>query len=436
MKQLSRSFKKDLLVFSVVFGILTLPFLFTNLDIFLQRPFYSVTQGWFLMNEPFWDFIYKYGIFLGYFLAIGALILVSLTYWKKSLLIWRKAAWFMLFVMVVGPGVLVNGTFKDHWGRPRPREIIEFGGEENYVSVWVKADTPGKSFPCGHASMGFYIAIPFLFLRSRYKTWAWIFFVFGTLYGGLIGYARMVAGGHFGSDVVWAAGMVWFTAIIGFHLFKIEKPIDSSQWESGEQMKKGKRVSLLLGLLIPTLTVSLLLATPYISKQHFSKSFSDLKTISPKVIKSVFTEGTIHLGIDTIYQVNFAVNGFGFPNSKIRWRWNESDTCSYYLERLGWFTEVRNNIQMMVPNSNSWENQVYLRKGKIYLTVPSDSIPFNLLVAVEKGDVFVTMGSNTDISFSIESPEIQNERTFELNASESSPSKIKITVKEGKVVFQ
>ncbi len=433
---MNQVFKKDLLISVAVFGLLTLPFLFTNLDIFLQRPFYSVTQGWFLMNEPFWDFIYKYGIFLGYFLAIAALILVSLTYWKKSMLIWRKAAWFMLFVMVAGPGILVNGTFKDHWGRPRPREITEFGGKENYVKVWIKGDTNGKSFPCGHASMGFYLSIPFLFLRNKHKKWAWIFFVFGTLYGGMIGYARMVAGGHFASDVVWAAGMVWITGIVGFHLLKIDKPIDESHWDAEKQKKKGVKVSFILGLFIPILTLGLLLATPYISKKEFSKTHKELELISPKNIQSSFTEGTINIAIDTGFRVNYSVNGFGFPNSKIRWRWVEGDTCSYFLERMGWFTEVRNNIQITVPNTTLWVNHIFLNDGKIFLTVPSDSIPFNLLVAVEKGDVYVTMGSNAEVSFSIESPEVQNERALKWNSKDSLPSKLKITVREGLVVLK
>ncbi len=427
--------KKDLLIYVTVFGLLTLPFLFTNLDIILQSPYYSAAQGWFLMTAPFWDFIYKYGIFLGYFMAVGALVLVSFTYWKKSLLIWRRAAWFMLFVMVVGPGILVNGTFKEHWGRPRPREITEFGGKENYVKVWVKGDAKGKSFPCGHASMGFYLSIPFLFLRSRHKKWAWIFFIFGTLYGSLIGYARMVAGGHFASDVVWAAGMVWITGIVGFHLFNIDKPIDESHWDLEKQKKKGVKVSFILGLFIPILTLGLLLATPYISKKEFSRSQAELHRISPKIIQTTFTEGTINLSVDTIFQVNYAVNGFGFPNSKIRLQWIEGDTCSYFLERMGWFTEVRNSINMVVPNTNSWENHLYLKEGKVFMALPTDSIPFNLFLVIEKGDVYMTMSSNSQISFSIVSPEIQNEKGFQLNSPDSIPSKVKITVKEGKVVF-
>jgi lipid A 4'-phosphatase len=336
----------------------------------------------------------------------------------------------------VGPGILVNGTFKEHWGRPRPREITEFGGKENYVKVWVKGNTKGKSFPCGHASMGFYLSIPFLFLRNRHKKWAWIFFIFGTLYGGLIGYARMVAGGHFASDVVWAAGMVWITGIVGFHLLKIDKPIDESHWDVEKQKKKGVKVSFVLGLFIPILTLGLLLATPYISKKEFSKSRVELKSINPKAIQTNFTEGTINLAIDTNYQVNYAVNGFGFPNSKIRWRWVEGDTCMYSLERMGWFTEVRNNIQMKVPNSTSWKNKLYLKEGKVFFSVPKDSIPFNLYVFVEKGEVYVTMSLFTNVSFSIESPEVQNNGGFDLHPQDSLPSTVKIILKNGKVIIQ
>ncbi|HBH49073.1 MAG TPA: PAP2 family protein, partial [Bacteroidales bacterium] len=42
----------------------------------------------------------------------------------------RRWALMMILTIVLGPGLLVNATFKDNWGRPRPNEIVEFGGKE------------------------------------------------------------------------------------------------------------------------------------------------------------------------------------------------------------------------------------------------------------------------------------------------------------------
>jgi len=32
--------------------------------------------------------------------------------------------------MIIGPGLLVNTVFKEHWGRARPSQVEEFGGQQ------------------------------------------------------------------------------------------------------------------------------------------------------------------------------------------------------------------------------------------------------------------------------------------------------------------
>ena len=62
-------------------------------------------------------------------LAAGALVTFTLSYWYPSrLLAWRRPALFLVLVAALGPGLLINVVFKDHYGRPRPREVQELGG--------------------------------------------------------------------------------------------------------------------------------------------------------------------------------------------------------------------------------------------------------------------------------------------------------------------
>lgn len=379
--------RRDLLIFVIIFGLLTVPFLIFNLDVLLEQPYYTSENGWFLMQIPFWDFLYKYSIFLGYFVAVIALFVVSASYWKRNLIKWRKAAYFMLLVIVLGPGVLVNATFKDHWGRPRPREIVEFDGAEQYAKPWVKTDGKGKSFPCGHASIAFYLAIPFLFLRKKYKKWAWFFMVFGTLYGLLVGYARMIAGGHFASDVLWAAGMVWFVGILAYHWLKPDAEIDIDSIDEAAQKRKGKIVAVLMGIVLPIMTVGLLLATPYISNRIFDRGRADLEGIGMNHFQVNIDEGVINVAFcDSLYIQN-SVSAFGFPNSKIDWNWVEADTTTFGYKYLGWFTEVRNEITMKFPTQTTWTNKLYVTEGNVFLTIPNDTIPKNLSIEIVKGDL-------------------------------------------------
>ena len=70
----------------------------------------------------------------------------------------RRLAIFLLVVLFVGPGLIVNGIWKEHWGRARPFEVQNFGGEHQYTPPMQPAqecDT-NCSFVSGHAAMGFY----------------------------------------------------------------------------------------------------------------------------------------------------------------------------------------------------------------------------------------------------------------------------------------
>jgi membrane-associated PAP2 superfamily phosphatase len=116
-------------------------------------------------------------------------------------------------VFLLGPGLLVNVVFKDHWGRPRPVQVTELGGQEQYVPPgYFVVNGNGRSFPSGHSSIGFaFVAFWFLW-RERKPAWARMALAFSVALGAAIGVTRMAAGGHFLSDVMWSAWVVLFTA--------------------------------------------------------------------------------------------------------------------------------------------------------------------------------------------------------------------------------
>jgi lipid A 4'-phosphatase len=122
----------------------------------------------------------------------------------------RRAALYLLLVMLIGPGLLVNGVFKDHWGRARPSQVVEFGGNKQFTRAALPADQCEKncSFVSGHASVGFFfVSLAFLCPRRR-ERWLTI----GTVAGLGIGLVRIVQGGHFFSDVLFAGIVAYLTA--------------------------------------------------------------------------------------------------------------------------------------------------------------------------------------------------------------------------------
>ncbi len=366
----TRAFK-DFSVILLLMGLPTLIFRLTDADIALQRYFYSPEKGWLLQFHPFWDFIYRFGIFPGYFLAFAGLIMVTLSYWNVKFINYRKASMVLIFTMVVGPGLIVNLVLKDHTGRPRPREITEFGGTEKFVCVCEKGATnEGKSFPCGHCSMGFYLAIPYLFLRKRKKILAYSILAVGLGYGIIIGIARMMAGGHFASDVLWAGLLVWLTALIMYYLFRADKPVEIPVLSSADQKKKARMITLAMGILLPVITVGLMLATPYFSSKEFHLTNAEFARLNPRVILFDLENSTVRIIPDTALRLEYKVNAFGFPNSKVRGDWTTGDTCRYVFETMGWFTELTNDVKLKIPLTGSCTFLVRINKGRIINELP------------------------------------------------------------------
>lgn len=127
---------------------------------------------------------------------------------------WRKGALFCLLAIVIGPGILINSVLKPYWGRPRPCDTVAFGGGQDYVPPGtIGPYEMAKSFPSGHASMGFVFLLPaFLLLRQNRKLAAGVF-VLGLACGMGVGASRIAEGGHYLSDIAWSGAIVYFTGL-------------------------------------------------------------------------------------------------------------------------------------------------------------------------------------------------------------------------------
>lgn len=214
----------DFLIPILVLAGFTLLFWVTNFDIEIEKLFYSSARGWFLRDADPWAFLYHYGNIPGIIMASLGLLVFTIGFFYRRISHCRKVGLFLCLLMLLGPGLVVNTAFKHHWGRPRPRQIQEFGGNQRYLPVWQKGIRgEGKSFPSGHASVGFYLFTPFFFLRRNEKKWAIFFLCLGIAYGLLMGTARMIQGGHFPSDVVWSGGFTYLTGLLLSYFFRFDK---------------------------------------------------------------------------------------------------------------------------------------------------------------------------------------------------------------------
>jgi lipid A 4'-phosphatase len=209
--------RKAILDWVLPIGILialTVPFWTTNVDVRVAGHFYTPGIGWALAGHDPWRFLYRFGPLPAWVVSVAGLAVFAASFGNERFRSHRRAALYLVLVMMMGPGLLTNTVFKQHWGRPRPRDLVEFGGQHEYVKPWVKSPSPnGHSFPSGHAASGFYLLTPYFLLRRRSRRYAAAFFALGLAYGSWVGLARMIQGAHFLSDVLWAFGFVYMSGL-------------------------------------------------------------------------------------------------------------------------------------------------------------------------------------------------------------------------------
>jgi lipid A 4'-phosphatase len=138
------------------------------------------------------------------FLAIA----LKLIFPRRPMLIEARAAVFLIATLALGPGILTNVLLKDHWGRPRPIDVLQFGGDYHFEPWWdPRGDCPDNcSFIAGEPSGAFWTLAPAALAPPPLEPLA-----YGTAlaFGIGLGALRIAAGAHFFSDVVFAGVLTY-----------------------------------------------------------------------------------------------------------------------------------------------------------------------------------------------------------------------------------
>lgn len=151
------------------------------------------------------------------YLLLGAFVLTAIA--KKFGRVERgpgaRAIVFLLATLALGPGLLVNGWLKEVSHRPRPEQTQEFGGPWAFQPYESFAGQCGHncSFVSGETATAAWTLAPALLTPPPariYAVAAALIFTLAT--GGL----RMAFGGHYLSDVIFAA-LFTFIIVLGFY---------------------------------------------------------------------------------------------------------------------------------------------------------------------------------------------------------------------------
>jgi len=189
-------------VVGVVFG------LYPGLDLRIAAPFHEIAIG----GNKFGLRVYPplmaardIGLWIVTILValpVAAFVLKLLLPWRR-VMISVRAIVFLTVTMALGPGVLVNGVLKDHWGRPRPIDVQQFGGDQHFVAWWdPRGDCPGNcSFVSGDVSGAVWTMAPAALAPPQWRALA---YGAALIFGAGMSALRIASGGHFFTDTIFA----------------------------------------------------------------------------------------------------------------------------------------------------------------------------------------------------------------------------------------
>ncbi len=345
----------------------TLLFWIYPLDLSLTRVAYSPGDNhWPFDHTQPWYFLYRFGTLPAILLSVLAALGLGASFWKERWAAWRWPCLYVVLLLALGPGLVINVLAKGLMGRPRPEEVTAFSGTWHYLKPF-QMGIPGKgrSFLCGHCSMGFLFLCLFFLLTGWTR---WLGLVFGIVFGLALAVARVAQGAHFPSDGL-LCGAVMFTLAAALSPLARRRPGARFQ-----PLAPWKAISLGLGLAL-LLVLGFLFSTPvyedrvcvWLPASRMHPAQNATQRIFPwknpgqdRVFFLDASPGHIHLQFRDQAEpivVASTVNGFGFPGAKSLLEEKDLDPApdqplvqTDLLHHLrGAFVEVHAHFQVYLP---------------------------------------------------------------------------------------
>lgn len=367
---------------------ITLLFWSGSVDIAVARWFYlpEGADHWPLARKFPWTLLYRAATWLTAGLIVAGLAALALSV-ARAYRHWRRAALLVLLAVAIGPGLLGNAIFKDHWQHPRPRELIELGGSSHYVPSPLIGSEGGASFPCGHCTVGFLYGCGWWIWRRRRPALAATSLAVGLSVGMLLGVGRLAAGAHFLSDIIWSA-LLAFGVVEGLDYGVLRQwgrasardaPASGGQTPRAPHAPHKARAPRAQGALAIAAVaggVAVLLAL-FVTPHGVA--------ISERVPLGMLTAGSAPRSLDVEADVadvdielldapaaelaiDGELHGFGLPGSRLGAhleRQPRPPTLHYRIEERGWLTDVDGSVTLRVPAAAFARVRVAVLRGNI-----------------------------------------------------------------------
>ena len=205
--------------------------------------------------------------------------------------------------------------------------------------------------------MGYYFVVFYFLARRRHKRLAFAALGGAMAYGTLIGTARMAAGAHFASDVLWSAvfpcAVAW-----ALYYFVLRIPYFEDNPALMETAPAFWRSQWLIWVAPPLAVAAIaavVLGTPHFAEIRYTMENPPgtpvaLRLVTEKCAVAIKANPSLHNQI----LITGEVQGFGWPWSKIRHSatWNQTNRTwllTFTCKPTGHFSELDGNITVEAP---------------------------------------------------------------------------------------
>lgn len=182
---------------------------FSEIDLVVSRQFYD--HGFYMANHLWTRLLH---VSVAWFIvasvaSVTAVYVVNRLSGRNNFGIDGKKVVYLLLVLALGAGFVVNGILKVEFGRARPRDLVEFGGELQFTPPFFVSSECSRncSFSSGDAA-GAFFSLAFAMAITRRRSVA----TAAVGYGLLVSVARIASGSHFFSDTIVSFFVVLITA--------------------------------------------------------------------------------------------------------------------------------------------------------------------------------------------------------------------------------
>jgi membrane-associated PAP2 superfamily phosphatase len=191
---------------AVVTGAVTAAMLMgIEVDLRVAELFFDPSRHRFFGHHDVWSHLRENGL-VALVTCLGAVVTAVVTRLLrlKKEVISARAVLFLVSTLALGPGLLANVVLKDHWHRPRPVQVTQFGGKQTYVNWWDFHGGCGHncSFVSGEVSSADWMFAPAMLTPPQWRVGA---YVGAAIFTAAVAVSRMAVGRHFLTDTLLAA---------------------------------------------------------------------------------------------------------------------------------------------------------------------------------------------------------------------------------------